>query len=176
MNKAFFEALDIPDADINLGIGSGTHAEQVGNTMIAFEKVIIETMPDWVVVVGDVNATCACSITAKKEHVRLAHIEAGLRSRDLTMAEEINRLVTDRLSDLLLTPDRISSENLRNEGISDDRIRFVGNVMIDTLEGQRNKAGALNLMDIVVGNLIKDKKTKHNNRRAEVDEQYAGDS
>ena len=104
MNRAFFEALDIPDADINLGIGSGSHAEQVGQTMIAFEKVVQEQKPDWVVVVGDVNATCACSITAKKELVRLAHIEAGLRSGDMSMPEEINRLVTDRLADLLLTP------------------------------------------------------------------------
>jgi UDP-N-acetylglucosamine 2-epimerase (non-hydrolysing) len=103
MSRVFFEDLNIPDADINLGVGSGSHAEQVGHTMIAFEKVLQKEKPDWVVVVGDVNATCACSITAKKEHVKCAHIEAGLRSRDMTMPEEINRLVTDRLSDLLLT-------------------------------------------------------------------------
>ena len=122
MSKAFFAALGIPEADINLGVGSGTHAEQVGQTMIAFEKVVREQKPDWVVVVGDVNATCACSITAKKEHVKLAHIEAGLRSRDMTMPEEINRLVTDRLSDLLLTPDELSSENLRKDGVPEERI------------------------------------------------------
>jgi UDP-N-acetylglucosamine 2-epimerase (non-hydrolysing) len=160
MNWAFFEALDIPAADINLNIGSGTHAEQVGRTMIAFEKVLKNEKPDWVVVVGDVNATCACSITAKKEHVSLAHIEAGLRSGDMTMPEEINRLVTDRLSDLLLTPDRLSGENLRREGVPDDRIRFVGNIMIDTLEAQRKKAEKLCLQDVVLANLHKEKKPK----------------
>lgn len=152
MSKAFFRALDIPEADINLGIGSGSHAEQVGNTMIAFEKVLREHKPDWVVVVGDVNATCACSITAKKEHVKVAHIESGLRSFDLKMPEEINRMVTDRLSDLLLTPCRISNENLKNEGVGDDRIRFVGNIMIDTLEAQREKAAKLIISEIVASN------------------------
>jgi UDP-N-acetylglucosamine 2-epimerase (non-hydrolysing) len=149
MSRAFFDALRIPEADINLGIGSGSHAAQVGLTMIAFEKVLREHKPDWVVVVGDVNATCACSITAKKEHVRVAHIEAGLRSRDMTMPEEINRLVTDRLSDLLFTPDRLSGENLRQEGVAEDRIQFVGNIMIDTLEAQRAKAERLKIEDIV---------------------------
>jgi UDP-N-acetylglucosamine 2-epimerase (non-hydrolysing) len=149
MSKAFFEALDIPDADINLGVGSGSHAEQVGRTMMAFEKVVRAEKPDWVVVVGDVNATCACSITAKKEHVKCAHIEAGLRSRDMTMPEEINRLVTDRLSDLLLTPDRLSGDNLRQEGVSEERICFVGNIMIDTLEAQRKKAEKLDPCAIV---------------------------
>jgi UDP-N-acetylglucosamine 2-epimerase (non-hydrolysing) len=149
MNRAFFDALAIPDADINLGIGSGSHAEQVGKTMIAFEKVVQEEKPDWVVVVGDVNATCACSITARKEQVRLAHIEAGLRSRDMSMPEEINRLVTDRLSDLLLTPDRLSVENLRKEGVPEKNIKFVGNIMIDTLESQRHKAEVLILEKVV---------------------------
>jgi UDP-N-acetylglucosamine 2-epimerase len=154
MSRAFFEELGIPDADINLGIGSGTHAEQVGRTMIAFEKVVREHRPDWVVVVGDVNATCACSITAKKEHVRLAHIEAGLRSGDMDMPEEINRLVTDRLSDLLFTPDRLSSANLRAEGVPEERIRFVGNIMIDTLEANRAKAAALDIDAIIAANLL----------------------
>jgi UDP-N-acetylglucosamine 2-epimerase (non-hydrolysing) len=149
MSRAFFDDLNIPDADINLGIGSGTHAEQVGQTMIAFEKVLHQERPDWVVVIGDVNATCACSITAKKEHVRLAHIEAGLRSRDMTMPEEINRLVTDRLADLLLTPDLLSSENLRQEGATEASIRFVGNIMIDTLEAQRDRAESLDPYEIV---------------------------
>ncbi len=156
MSKAFFDALDIPAADINLDIGSGSHAEQVGHTMIAFEKVLQAEKPDWVVVVGDVNATCACSITAKKEHVHLAHIEAGLRSRDMAMPEEINRLVTDRLSDLLLTPDLLSGENLRREGVPEERIRFVGNVMIDTLEAQRQKAETISSADIVRENLHPD--------------------
>lgn len=133
MSNAFFQQLGIPQADINLGIGSGTHAEQVGRTMIEFEKVIQREKPDWVVVVGDVNATLACSVTAKKEQVKCCHIEAGLRSGDMSMPEEINRLVTDRLSDLLLTPDRLSIENLKKEGVPDEKIKFVGNIMIDTL-------------------------------------------
>ena len=114
MSKTFFKALNIPNADINLGVGSGSHAEQVGNTMIAFERVLLKEKPDWVIVLGDVNATLACSITAKKLHIRVCHIEAGLRSFDERMPEEINRLVTDRLSDLLLTPDELSIENLKN--------------------------------------------------------------
>ena len=108
MSCSFFESLNLPKADINLGIGSGTHAEQVGNTMIAFEKVLLEENPDWVVVVGDVNATLACSVTAKKLNIKVCHIEAGLRSKDEKMPEEINRIVTDRLSNLLLTPDEFS--------------------------------------------------------------------
>lgn len=154
MSRAFFEDLSIPDADINLGIGSGSHAEQVGRTMIQFEKVLHEHRPEWVVVVGDVNATCACSITAKKELVKLAHIEAGLRSGDITMPEEINRLVTDRLSDLLFTPDRISGDNLRAEGVPERRIAFVGNIMIDTLEQQRQRASRLRLHDVLHDNLL----------------------
>ena len=154
MSKSFFQALGIPDADINLGIGSGSHAEQVGQTMIEFEKVVRKEMPDWVVVVGDVNATCACSITAKKEHIKLAHIEAGLRSGDMTMPEEINRLVTDRLCDLLLTPDELSSENLRKEGVPEERIKFVGNIMIDTLEANREKAEKLSIEQVVRDNSL----------------------
>ncbi|MCU0462792.1 MAG: UDP-N-acetylglucosamine 2-epimerase, partial [Bacteroidales bacterium] len=98
MSKSFFEQLEIPEADINLGVGSGTHAEQVGHTMIEFEKVLKAEKPDWVVVVGDVNAILACSVTAKKENIKCCHIEAGLRSGDITMPEEINRLVADRIS------------------------------------------------------------------------------
>ena len=156
MSRAFFKALDIPEADVNLGIGSGSHAEQVGHTMIAFEKLLRRERPDWVVVVGDVNATCACSITAKKEHVQLAHIEAGLRSGDMRMPEEVNRLVTDRLSDLLFTPDRLSGDNLRQEGVPEEKIWFVGNIMIDTLEAQRSRAANLQVADIVLGNRKKE--------------------
>ena len=154
MSEQFFKELDIPNPDINLGIGSGSHAEQVGKTMIAFEKVVREEKPDWVVVLGDVNATIACSITAKKERVRCAHVEAGLRSRDMDMPEEINRLVTDRLSDLLFTPDRISDANLRAEGVPEERIKFVGNIMIDTLEREREKASALDLNAMLRENLV----------------------
>ncbi|MEZ5149490.1 MAG: UDP-N-acetylglucosamine 2-epimerase, partial [Bacteroidales bacterium] len=160
MSRAFFEALGIPDADINLGIGSGSHAEQVGNTMIAFEKVLQKEKPDWVVVVGDVNATLAGSVTAKKEHIKCAHIDAGLRSGDMKMPEEVNRLVTDRLSDLLFTPDRISNENLHKEGVVESRIRFVGNIMIDTLEANREKAAQLKLEDIIRDNLLFDRDFK----------------
>jgi len=154
MSKVFFESLGIPDADRHMNIGSGTHAEQVGHTMIAFEKIIKEEKPDWVVVVGDVNATLACSVTAKKEHVSVCHIEAGLRSGDMDMPEEINRLVTDRLSDLLLTPDVLSGDNLRAEGVAEEKIRFVGNVMIDTLETNRKKAETMQIENIVKENLL----------------------
>jgi len=153
MSEAFFTELNIPDPDINLEIGSGSHAEQLGNTMIAFEKVLIEHKPDWVVVVGDVNATLACSVTAKRMNIKVCHIEAGLRSGDMSMPEEINRLVTDRISDLLLTPDTISSANLRREGTPDHKIAFVGNIMIDTLEANRERAYALKLGDIINNNL-----------------------
>ncbi len=153
MSESFFISLGIPDPDINLEVGSGTHSEQVGQTMIAIEKVLIKEMPDWLVVVGDVNATLACSVAAKKLGIKVCHIEAGLRSGDMSMPEEINRLVTDRLSDLLLTPDRLSSENLRKEGVSEEKIVFVGNIMIDTLEQNREKAGALNIGEIIKSNL-----------------------
>lgn len=168
MSKSFFEQLGIPDADVNLGIGSGTHAEQIGRTMIEFEKAVASLRPDWVVVVGDVNATCACSIVAKKENVRLAHIEAGLRSGDMTMPEEINRLVTDRLSDLLFTPDRLSDDNLRAEGVSECRIKRVGNIMIDTLEHERAKAEGLELSDVIRRNLMHTSRSFSNSDLGEI--------
>jgi len=154
MSEAFFKAFDIPEPDINLEIGSGSHAEQLGHTMIEFEKVLLNEKPDWVVVVGDVNATLSCSVVAKKLNIKLCHIEAGLRSGDMTMPEEINRLVTDRLSDLLFTPDLLSSENLRKEGTHEEKIHFVGNIMIDTLEANREKAEKLNVENIIRDNLI----------------------
>jgi UDP-N-acetylglucosamine 2-epimerase (non-hydrolysing) len=155
MSEAFFRGLSIPDPDINLEIGSGSHAEQLGNTMIAVEKVLLAQKPDWVVVVGDINATLSCSVIAKRLHMKVCHIEAGLRSGDLSMPEEINRLVTDRLSDLLLTPDILSSENLLREGTSPEKIQFVGNIMIDTLESNRDAAQNLKLGSIIEKNLIK---------------------
>lgn len=158
MSKKFFDDLNIPEADINLGIGSGTHAEQVGNSMIELEKVFEKEKPDWVIIYGDVNATLAASVTAKKLNIKVCHIEAGLRSGDMKMPEEINRLVTDRLSDLLLTPDKISVENLKREGIKDSAIRFVGNIMIDTLENNRQKASKLDINQIVRSNLISNSK------------------
>ena len=176
MSKSFFDVLNIPHPDIDLAVGSGSHAEQVGNTMIAFEKVLQDHKPDWVVVVGDVNATCACSITARKEHIKVAHIEAGLRSFDMDMPEEINRLVTDRLSDLLFTPDELSSENLRKEGVPEEKIKFVGNIMIDTLEANRDQAADLNLNEIIQRNLIPtevraDQRSEARGQRAEVGSQ-----
>ena len=152
MSKAFFEALSIPTADVNLGIGSGSHAEQVGNTMIAFEQVLIEEQPDWVVVVGDVNATLACSVTAKKLNIKVCHIEAGLRSGDMKMPEEVNRLVTDRLSDLLLVPDRLSKGNLQKEGCSEESVVMVGNIMIDTLDANIERAKAIGLDELIIAN------------------------
>jgi UDP-N-acetylglucosamine 2-epimerase (non-hydrolysing) len=160
MSDTFFKELGIPQPHINLEIGSGTHAEQVGNTMIAFEKVLKEHKPDWVVVVGDVNATLACSVTAKKEGIKCCHIESGLRSGDLNMPEEINRLVTDRISDLLLSPDPISVNNLHKEGVPSNKIKFVGNVMIDTLEYNRDKASALTIDSILKGNVLEGQEKK----------------
>ena len=153
MSETFFSALGIPDPDINLEIGSGSHAEQLGYTMIAFEKVLLKHNPDWVVVVGDVNATLSCSVIAKRLNIKVCHIEAGLRSGDMSMPEEVNRLVTDKLSDLLLTPDLLSSKNLINEGVSATRIHFVGNIMIDTLEANRSIAQNLSIEKIINGNL-----------------------
>lgn len=156
MSDAFFADLGIPAPDINLGVGSGSHAEQVGKTMIKFEKVLRKEKPDWVVVVGDVNATLACSVTAKKELIKCCHIEAGLRSGDMTMPEEINRLVTDRLSDLLLVPDEISMGNLRAEGVDESRMVLVGNIMIDTLDANFKAAKKLKILDIISDNFNKE--------------------
>jgi len=143
MNTTFFDDLRMPKPDIDLEIGSGTHAEQTGKIMVAFEQVCYQENPDLVIVVGDVNSTMACAITAKKLGIKVAHVEAGLRSRDMQMPEEINRLCTDIISDFLFTTDRIASQNLLQEGISADKIFFVGNAMIDTLF--KHKALAKNL-------------------------------
>lgn len=134
MSAAFFNDLGLPEPNYNLEIGSGTHAEQTAGVMIAYERLCQEFRPDWVVVVGDVNSTAACALVAKKLVLPLAHLEAGLRSRDRTMPEEINRLVTDAISDLLWTPSEDADENLRNEGVSNERIVRVGNIMIDSYE------------------------------------------
>lgn len=133
MSDAFFADLEIPRPDVNLAVGSGSHAEQTARIMLAFEPVVMEHKPDWVVVVGDVNSTMACTIVCSKLGVKVAHVEAGLRSFDRQMPEEINRLVTDALADLLLTPSRDGDANLLREGVSPEKIKFVGNVMIDTL-------------------------------------------
>ncbi|MCI5065279.1 UDP-N-acetylglucosamine 2-epimerase (non-hydrolyzing) [bacterium] len=133
MSEIFFEELDIPKPDISLGVGSGSQAEQTGRTMIAFEEHALQKSYSWVVVVGDVNSTVACSLVAAKLGIPVAHLEAGLRSHDWLMPEEVNRVVTDRLSTLLLTPSQDGDENLRAEGVPEERISFVGNIMIDTL-------------------------------------------
>lgn len=133
MSQIFFDELGLPEPDVNLEVGSGSHAVQTAEIMKRFEEVVLEYQPDWVVVYGDVNSTVAAALVATKLHVKVAHVEAGLRSNDRRMPEELNRLVTDRLADLLLTPSRDGDENLKNEGVPADKIAFVGNVMIDTL-------------------------------------------
>src|SRR5210317_1949411 len=145
MSKAFFDDLGMPKPDIDLEIGSGSQAEQTGKIMIAFEKVCEVEKPDLVIVVGDVNSTMACTITAKKLGIKVAHVEAGLRSRDMNMPEEINRLCTDVLCDYLYTTDRIADENLIKEGVAAEKINFVGNVMIDTLLKHKQMAARLKL-------------------------------
>lgn len=133
MSKVFFEDLGIPPPHINLEVGSDTHASQTARIMMAFEPVCIEQNPDWVVVFGDVNSTMACSLVASKLGIKVAHIEAGLRSYDRSMPEEINRVITDAVSDILFTPSVEAGRNLLQEGISRGRIRYVGNIMIDAL-------------------------------------------
>jgi UDP-N-acetylglucosamine 2-epimerase (non-hydrolysing) len=147
MSASFFNDLGIPRPDVNLEVGSGSHAEQTARVMLAFEPVLLEHRPDWVVVVGDVNSTVATSLVAVKLGVRVAHVEAGLRSRDRRMPEEINRLATDAIADLLLTPSRDADENLLAEGHAREKIVFVGNVMIDTLLAQRERARASRVLD-----------------------------
>lgn len=140
MSELFFEQLGMPRPEINLNVGSGSHGKQTGRIMEAFEQVLLDERPDLVLVVGDVNSTMACTIDAKKLGIPVAHVEAGLRSGDMSMPEEINRLVTDAISDLLFTTDRIASEALLREGVAAERIHFVGNVMIDTLLKHREQA------------------------------------
>ncbi|HEX8138293.1 MAG TPA: UDP-N-acetylglucosamine 2-epimerase (non-hydrolyzing) [Pyrinomonadaceae bacterium] len=140
MSEAFFRDLRLPRPDVYLGVGSGTHAAQTAAVMQSFEPVVTRERPDWVVVVGDVNSTLACALVCAKLGIRVAHVEAGLRSRDRTMPEEINRILTDQLADLLLTPSEDADRNLIAEGIPPERIRFVGNVMIDSLFSQMDAA------------------------------------
>lgn len=133
MSDAFFRDLNLPAPDVYLGVGSGSHALQTARVMQEFEPVVLQEKPDWVLVVGDVNSTLACTLVCSKLGIKVAHVEAGLRSRDRTMPEEINRLLTDQIADLLFTPSRDADENLLREGIDPARIRFVGNIMIDSL-------------------------------------------
>lgn len=133
MSGSFFKDLGIPEPDVNLGAGGGTHAEQTAAIMIGYEKLILNDPSDICLVVGDVTSTMACAIVAKKQHMLLVHVEAGIRSGDLTMPEEINRLVTDSITDYFYTTSEHANSNLKNSGIANDCIVFVGNTMIDTL-------------------------------------------
>lgn len=144
MSKIFFENLGIPEPDIYLNVGSASHAVQTAKIMIEFEKVLLNRMPELVIVVGDVNSTLACTLVAKKLFIKVAHVEAGLRSFDMTMPEEINRLLTDQISDFLFTTEKSAGINLKREGINPKSIFFVGNIMIDTLIMNLEKAKVFN--------------------------------
>ena len=133
MSKIFFDDLELPKPDFYLGVGSGSHAAQTSAIMIGFEKVLLKENPDLIIVVGDVNSTIACSLTASKLHITTVHIEAGLRSFDRKMPEEINRILTDTIAEYLFVTEKSGLINLKNEGISEDKVFFVGNVMIDSL-------------------------------------------
>jgi UDP-N-acetylglucosamine 2-epimerase (non-hydrolysing) len=141
MSEVFFRELGIPQPDRHLEVGSGSHAEQTARIMVAFEKALLEDMPQLVIVVGDANSTIACALTAKKLNVHVAHVEAGLRSFDMTMPEEINRKLTDAISDYLFVTEESGYRNLRMEGECEERIFTVGNVMIDTLKSSLEKVG-----------------------------------
>ena len=145
MSDAFFRDLELPSPDVHLGVGSGSHAEQTGRMLIALEPVYDRYAPDWVVVYGDVNSTLAAALVAQRMGIRVAHVEAGVRSFDRTMPEETNRVLTDQLADLCLTPGASADANLRREGIPDARIQAVGNVMVDTLLALRPRATALGI-------------------------------
>ncbi len=133
MSSIFFDELEIPKPDFSLGIGGGSHAEQTARIMIAFEKILLEEKPDLIIVPGDVNSTLAASLTAVKLHIPVAHVEAGLRSFDRNMPEEINRVLTDEIADMLFVTEKSGMENLHHEGVSESKIFFTGNVMIDSL-------------------------------------------
>jgi UDP-N-acetylglucosamine 2-epimerase (non-hydrolysing) len=145
LSGRFLHDLDIPRPNVNLGVGSSSHAEQTGSIMIALEPELERLRPDWVFTVGDVNSTVAAALVAAKLGIRVAHVEAGLRSFDWSMPEEINRVVTDRLSNALFTTEPSANENLRREGIDGARVHHVGNVMIDTLDRYRPRAAKLKL-------------------------------
>jgi len=147
MSESFFRDLGIPEPDVNLGVGSGSHGEQTAQVLVAIEKILVERRPDAVLVVGDVNSTVAATLAAVKLHIPVAHVEAGLRSFDRTMPEEINRVLTDAVSRWLFTTEPAAEANLQREGVPGDRIHFVGNVMIDTLLAHRERARTLATLD-----------------------------
>ncbi len=140
MSKVFFDDLELPRPDFYLGIGSGSHAEQTAGVMLAFEKILLVEKPDMIIVVGDVNSTIACSLVASKLGIKVAHVEAGLRSFDRSMPEEINRLLTDAISDFLFVTEKSGMQNLQNEGVDKQKVFFTGNVMIDSLVNYLDKA------------------------------------
>ena len=144
MSDAILADLGVPKPDFHLGVGSGSHAEQTGGVMIAYEKICLEDRPDWIVVVGDVNSTAACAMVGTKLWIPVVHLEAGLRSRDRQMPEEINRLVTDAIADVLWTPSSDGDENLLSEGVPAEKIDRIGNIMIDSFEMLRDKIEAAN--------------------------------
>lgn len=160
MSKVFFDELDISAPDYFLGAGSGTHAEQTAKIMTVFERVCVQEKPDVVVVVGDVNSTLACSVTAKKLNIQVAHVEAGLRSFDMTMPEEINRIVTDSISDYLFISEKSGMQNLKREGKSKKQMYFVGNIMIDTLRYGLKKIESKKLRKSEVQKKIQETKSK----------------
>ncbi len=147
MSKVFFQDLELPEPDIYLGIGSGTHAEQTGRIMIEFEKILIQNKPDIVIVVGDVNSTLAAALASVKLHIPVAHVEAGLRSRDMSMPEEVNRLLTDAISEYLFTPSPDANKNLEIEGVSKEKIFLVGDIMVDSLLFHKERAEKSKILD-----------------------------
>jgi len=157
MSKVFFDELGLPEPDFYLGVGSGSHAQQTAGIMIEFEKILLNEKPDLVIVVGDVNSTIACSLTACKLHIKVAHIVAGLRSFDRSMPEEVNRILTDSISDYLFVTEKSGLENLKHEGIFDQKVYFVGNVMIDSLINlipKADKSGIHSSLGLTKGNYI----------------------
>lgn len=146
MSKIFFDELGLPKPDFYLGIGSGSHAVQTAGVMVAFEKVLLQEKPDLIIVAGDVNSTIACSLVAKKMHIQVAHVEAGLRSFDWEMPEEINRILTDTISDYLFVSEKSGLENLQKEGIRSDKVYFSGNVMIDSVVSNLSKINASTIL------------------------------
>ena len=147
MSDIFFTQLEMPESDVYLGVGSGSHAEQTARIMTAFETVVEDEAPDLVLVVGDVNSTVACSLVATKMHIPVAHVEAGLRSGDRRMPEEVNRIVTDSIADFLFVTEESGVENLKVEGVPDEKVAFVGNVMIDALVAFRKKAAQTTILE-----------------------------
>jgi UDP-N-acetylglucosamine 2-epimerase (non-hydrolysing) len=146
MSKIFFDELGLPKPDFYLGVGSGSHAVQTAGVMVAFEKILLEETPDLVIVAGDVNSTIACSLVARKLQIRVAHVEAGLRSFDWQMPEEINRILTDTISDYLFVSEKSGLENLQKEGIRENKVFFAGNVMIDSVVSNLPKIDASSIL------------------------------